>query len=214
MDFLQKFTKKDLKFSVVTGLITGIMLWRILVFLEAPTFGLPYHPHSWFVVIIPVLWILGVNFGYFLGQWMPFFNQFGKFVAVGFTNFFIDTGVLNLQIGLTGIESGWYYSLFKTISFIVAVTNSYFWNKFWVFEAGTSGSGRSEAFKFFAVNIVAIIFNVTIASLTVNYIDPIGGLDGKTWANVGAGVGSAFAIVLTFVGSRLLVFKKESTLAS
>lgn len=147
--------------------------------------------------------------GYFLGRWISFFNQFGKFVAVGFTNAAVDFGVLNLQISQTGIDSGWHYSLFKSISFMVGVSNSYILNKYWVFEAGSSGGGRSEMFKFLAVNVVAIIFNVGVASFVVNYIDPVYGLEGKLWANIGAVVGSACAIFLTFVGSRLIVFKKN-----
>jgi len=207
-----KFTRKDLNSSIITGLITGLIVWQVLNFLEAPSFGLPTaHPHALFIAIVPVLWIIGVNLGYFLGKWMPFFSQFGRFAAVGFTNAAVDFGVLNTLIAVTGMESGWEYSVFKTISFIVAVTHSFFWNKYWVFEAGESGGGRSEAFKFFSVNIVAIIVNVGIASFVVNYVDPIGGLEPKVWANIGAVVGSACAIILTFLGSRLLVFKKNSS---
>jgi len=33
------FTKRDLIFSVATGLITGFSVWRILVFLNVPKFG-------------------------------------------------------------------------------------------------------------------------------------------------------------------------------
>jgi putative flippase GtrA len=140
---------------------------------------------------------------------MAFFNQFGKFVAVGFTNAAVDFGVLNLEISLSGISNGWEYSVFKSISFIVAVTHSYIWNKYWVFDAGSSGGGRSELIKFMAINVVAIIINVGIASFVVNYVEPIGGMDDKAWANVGAVIGSASAIFLTFIGSRLIVFKKK-----
>ncbi|MDP3697108.1 MAG: GtrA family protein [Candidatus Taylorbacteria bacterium] len=202
------FSRKDLTYSIITGFITGLIAWRVFDFLEAPSFGLPSH--ALLVVIVPVLWILGVNLGYFLGRWMPFFNQFGKFAAVGFTNAAVDFGVLNLLIGRSGIESGIYYSVFKSISFVVAVVHSYVWNKYWVFEAGSSGGGRPEAIKFFSVNIVAIVFNVGVASLVVNYVEPWGGLDAKVWANIGAVVGAACAIFLTFIGARLLVFKKSS----
>lgn len=202
-----KFTKKDLIFSIITGLMTGVIGWRILVFLGRPAeFGVSM---VWLIAIVPVLWIIGVNLGYFLGKFMPFFNQFGRFVAVGFTNVAVDFGVLNLEIGQTGIEGGWHYSLFKSISFIAGVTNSYFLNKYWVFEAGSSGGGRSEALKFLGVNLVAIIFNVGVASFVVNFVHPFGGIDAKTWANIGAMAGSASALVLTFTGARLIVFKKQ-----
>jgi putative flippase GtrA len=204
------FTKKDLTSCLITGFTTGIIVWQVLNFLKAPSFGLPTaHPHALFIIIVPVLWIVGVNLGYLLGRWMAFFNQFGKFVAVGFTNAAVDFGVLNLEISLSGISNGWEYSVFKSISFIVAVTHSYIWNKYWVFDAGSSGGGRSELIKFMAINVVAIIINVGIASFVVNYVEPIGGMDDKAWANVGAVIGSASAIFLTFIGSRLIVFKKK-----
>lgn len=207
MDLLQKFSRKDLKFSIITGLITGVFVWRILFFLGAPTYGL-YHPHAYLVVIVPLLWIVGVNFGYFLGRWMPFFNQFGRFAAVGFTNAAIDFGILNLQIGLTGISDGWFYSVFKAVSFAVAVINSYIFNKLWVFDAGESGGGKTELGKFIAVNIVGIIVNVGVASIVVNFIPVFGGFSDKVWANIGGIAGSAVAIFLTFFGARLFVFKK------
>lgn len=201
------FTKKDLISAVITGVTTGLIAWQVLLFLGT---GQIYGFSTvWLIVVVPLAWIIGVEFGYFLGRRISFFNQFGKFVAVGFTNAAVDFGILNLQISLTGIESGWHYPLFKSVSFVVAVIHSYAWNKFWVFDAASTSGGRSEFFKFIMVNLVAILFNVGIASFVVNYIDPMGGLDARVWANIGAVVGSACAIFLTFVGTRLFVFKKQ-----
>src|SRR3989338_1074793 len=104
------FNKKDALYSIITGFTAGFLAWRIFAFLNISNFY--FLPGAWLTVLIPVLWILGVNLGYFLGRWMPFFNQFGRFVAVGFTNAAVDFGVLNLQIGYTGIESGYQYSIF------------------------------------------------------------------------------------------------------
>lgn len=203
----QMFTKKDLSFSIITGFITGLIAWRIFVFIDrSEIFGFPMGA---LIIIVPILWILGVNLGYFLGRWVSFFNQFGRFAAVGFTNAAVDFGVLNFLIWYTGIESGWQYSVFKTISFLVAVNHSYLWNKYWVFEAGSSGRGQMELLKFIGVNVFSIIINVSIATLVVNFVDPIAGLDLKTWANVGAVVGSACALIFTFVGSKVLVFGKK-----
>ena len=203
---MKKFTQKDLIFSVITGLLTGLIFWRIMVFLgKSAVFGIPVSAS---LIIIPILWVIGVNFGYFLGQWIGFFNQFGKYVAVGFTNAAVDFGILNLEIWYTKIESGWEYSVFKSISFAVAVAHSYIWNKYWVFEAGESGGGSSELIKFLGVNVFAVIVNVGVASLVVNLIHPLSGFDAKTWANIGAVVGSACALMFTFIGARMIVFKK------
>ena len=99
---MQKLTQKDLFFSIITGLITGISAWKIFIFLNVPNlFGVPVTS---LIVVIPILWIFGVNLGYFLGRWVPFFNQFGRFTAIGFTNAAVDFGVLNLLIYYTDIS--------------------------------------------------------------------------------------------------------------
>jgi putative flippase GtrA len=200
-----KFTKKDLLFSVITGLITGFVAWKILVFLGYPeVYGIRA---STLVLVVPVLWILGVNLGYFLGKWIGFFNQFGKFAAIGFTNAAVDVGILNLFIAGTGETAGIMYSAFKAVSFVAATLHSYVWNKFWTFDAGQS-RGAGEFLKFFSVSLLALVVNVAAASLVVNFIPPVFGLDDKAWANIGAVAGSAAALVFSFAGFKILVFKK------
>src|SRR3989344_6235907 len=143
MNLIQKITKRDLAFAVLTGLITGTIAWRIFEFLNIPVIHwgkiqviCPFVPpcfsnYEYFipwialVIIVPILWILGVLLGYFLGQWLNFFNQFGKFAAIGFTNAAVDFGVLNMLIFYTGIFDGKGYSGLKSISFCIALLSSY-----------------------------------------------------------------------------------------
>lgn len=218
-----KFSKKDLLFSIFTGLGTGLIVWRILEFLNIPEIGKVWGvicvtypcgsfdgiPWSFLVILVPVLWILGVNLGYFLGRWVKFFNQFGKFAAIGFTNAAVDFGILNFLIASTGIATGGYYSIFKTVSFFIALINSYFLNKHWAFEANHNGAGGIEFVKFAGVAIVAALVNVGVASFVVNFIDPILGFSDAIWANIGAIAGSASALVFSFIGFKLLVFKTQ-----
>jgi len=201
------FTKRDLIFSVATGLITGFSVWRIFVFLNVPKFG--GVSYVWLLVIAPILWILGVNLGYFLGRWLEFFNQFGKFVAIGFTNAAVDFGVLNLLIFITGIAAGIWYPVFKVISFTCAVIPSFFWNKYWAFEAGGTGKGCTEFLKFISVMVAATLVNTGSASLVVNFVHPVFGLSNAAWANVGAVCGSAVALIFSFTGFKVAVFKVE-----
>lgn len=202
------FSRKDLFFSLITGCYAGLIAWRILVFLEKPdVWGVSL---AWLAVAIPILWVLGVNLGYFLGRWMPFFNQFGKFAAIGFTNAAIDFGVLNLLIAVSGIAAGVYFSAFKSISFMAGVMHSYLWNRVWVFKS-SSQNKKQEFVKFFTVILLSSLVNVGVASLVVNFVDPWFSFDEKVWANIGAIVGSAMALVFSFVGFRLIVFQKTPT---
>lgn len=202
-----RFTKKDFYFSVITGLITGFSTWRIFEFLNVDIFG-TYASSAWMILLVPVLWILGVNLGYFLGRWLTFFNQFGKFAAVGFTNAAIYFSILNIFIYFSGFDKGLWYSVFVAVSFVVATGHSYFWNKFWVFESAEHQSSGGELGRFFSVYLIAGLVNTSIASGVVNFVDPLFGLTTNQWANMGGIAGSAVALIASFVGVKLTVFKK------
>jgi putative flippase GtrA len=90
---------------------------------------------------------------------------------------------------------------------MVATVHSYFWNKYWAFEAGRSRGGAREAASFFSVALGAILVNVGVASLVVA-LRPAS-MDAEVWAGIGAIAGSATALILSFVGFRLFVFGKK-----
>lgn len=200
-----RFNKKDFIYSIITGLTAGSLGWWILFFSGFSEF----HGVSvkFLVFLVPIIWVAGVELGYILGRLFRFFNQFGKFAAVGFTNFAVDAAVLDYLIFLTSINRGLGYTVFKLISFFFGITHSYFWNRYWVF--GSSGQSRSQEFgKFVLVAIASAVVNVASASLVVNYVSPQFGLTANAWANVGSVVGSAVALIFSFVGFKVGVFKK------
>ncbi|KKS25199.1 MAG: hypothetical protein A3G02_00950 [Candidatus Yanofskybacteria bacterium RIFCSPLOWO2_12_FULL_44_13b] len=199
-------SKRDIYFCILTGFITGFSVWRILDFLNAPLLYLPSY--GWLMIIIPVIWILGVSLGYALGGLASFFRQFGKFAVIGFTNSSVDIGILNLLIFLTGIHAGWQYVFFKGVSFLCAIVPSYILNKYWAFSAGNSTGGVFEFSKFMSVALTAIFVNTTVASIVVNYVNPVFGIMPEAWATVGAVTGSATALIFSFLGFKLAVFKK------
>jgi len=202
------FSRRDLYFSVITGFYAGLIAWRVFLFLGLPSpFPLSIS-WAWLILVIPVLWILGVNLGYFLSKWFKFFQQFGKFSAVGFTNAAVYFGILNVLISWSDINRGAWYSVFVALSFIIGTTHSYFWNKFWVFQATDNGVSRQEFGKFLIVSIIAGFINVGIASGVVNFMNPLLGLTLDQWANVGGVAGSAVALMASFVGFKVAVFHK------
>lgn len=130
-----------------------------------------------------------------------------KFVLVGTSNTLVDLGVLNLLIFTSGITAGLGYSLFKGISFTVAVINSYFLNKFWTFKGLGSGKAPKEFTQFLIVSIIGFGINVGIASLVVNAVGPQFGIGDKFWANVGAVCATFAAMTWNFLGYKFIVFK-------
>ncbi len=204
MSFIRKFSRRDLFFCLFTGLASGLIAWRVFGFLGIPQF----HNLSWAILIavMPVLWIFGVLLGYFLGQWLKFFDQFGRFVVIGFTNTGVDFGVLNLLIAYTGFTSGRGYAAVKTLPFIAAMLSSYALNKFWTFSGAQGGKG--EFGKFVLVTVSSFLVNVGISTLVATFIKPVLGLTPDQWANVAAAAGVAIGLIVNFLGFKFAVFKK------
>lgn len=107
----------------------------------------------------------------------------------------------------TGIASGYYYSLFKTVSFLAAVTNSYFMNRYWTFAAVEKNNGK-EFFQFMMISLGGFFVNVFSASLLVNYFPNVFGLRPVSLGNLGALAGTLFGLIWNFVGYKYIVFKK------
>lgn len=139
--------------------------------------------------------------------------QLSKFIIVGVINTGIDFAVLNLLMLTTGYNHGLYFSLFKTVSFIVAVTNSYLMNKFWTFnrQSQTSHLG-TQISQFLMVSLVGLAINVGIASFVVNIVPRPAFVSGNLWANLGTLAATGGALIWNFIGYKVFVFKKSSTL--
>lgn len=202
---MRTLSRRDVWSALATGLTTGIIAWRILVYLgKALPLGIAPGILVW---LVPLCWLAGVQLGYALAPLFRPMAQFGKFAAIGFANAAVDFGVLYLFIGLTGHTSGLSYTLFKTVSFSVATVHSYLWNKYWAFDAGRQAASGREIGSFVGVSLVSLAINVGIAS-TVNALQPAS-VSAVAWAGVAAIIGSAAALVFSFAGFRMFVFKKK-----
>ena len=195
--------KKDLSLSFLAGLLAGIFLYPTLSSLRV---SFPLE-NIFLFIVLP----LGAAFFIFavkkLFSSISNLYQFSKFFVSGGLNFSVDFGVLNILILLTGFTSGIYYTLFKTISFIIANTNSYFWNKHWTFEDRQTHAGVGGYFKFLLVSVIGLVINVGVASLLVNVIHAQFGLSASIWANVGAAFGAIAGLFWNYIGYKFIVFK-------
>jgi len=158
-------------------------------------------------VLIPTLAYLGIWFGFLVSKKSKTFFEFVKFFLVGVSNTFLDLGVLNLLILIFSFGSGIYYSLFKAISFLVAVSNSYFWNKTWVFESKKKEI-KKEGLKFLLVSVGGLIINVGIASLVVGVGGEVFKVSPKILGNLGAILAVFGSMFWNFFGYKFFVFKK------
>ena len=202
---MDQSTKKDLKISLFVGIVAGFLLLLIL-----PNLGLNLSLGKKLLAALGL--VLFTPFGYlvalWLSKWFPVMIQFVRFGITGGLNALIYLGTLNLLISATKIAAGFYYSAFVSLAFMVAVTNSYFWNKHWVFKAGESGDARKQFIRFFLVNLVGFGINVGAASFVVNVIGAPAGIAESLWANIGAVSAVFITLFWNFIGSKYIVFKK------
>lgn len=204
--------QKDLIISASVGFLCALLIWPIAQNLSMKP-GLALS----LLVVLPVLSAAGMFAAYWLAKKIKIFYQLAKFVLVGALNTFVDWGILNLLMFLTSVSSGFLYSVFKGLSFLVATTNSYFWNKFWTFKK-ISAAGMvtgepprenvKEPLQFFIVSVIGFALNVGAATLLVNVLGPQWGLSRELWANVGALAGTLLGMSWNFLGYKLIVFKE------
>lgn len=200
-------TRKDIFGGIATGLTTGLILWGILLYFHRP---LPFGvPAVMLAVVPPVLWVLGVQFGYVLGIAFKPLTEFGRFVCIGFANFSVDAGILLVGMIVThsGADAGILYAILKSISFAVATVHSYFWNKYWAFNAGGTKATQTEIASFVTVALTGMLVNVLAASV-VRAFQPAA-YSAVAWGTISGMVGSAVALMFSFVGFRVFVFKKK-----
>lgn len=190
----------DLKASALIGLLASIFSLILIRNLNIQiALWMP------FLVFIP-LCVGGIFIVRFIGEKIPALYQFGKFGETGGLNVLIDFGVLNLLILISGVSTGIFFITFKAISFLVATTNSYIWNKFWVFVKKEKEGETKEVSSFFLVTLIGLGINVTIASL-IFFIGPKN-IDTKILANIAAAFGALTAMMWNFLGYKFVVFKK------
>ncbi len=197
--------KKDLKITALAGLLIAVLAIPIIGNLGLPpilkSFG------NWGVsIVLFALTLLGFLILDFLSRWLPILRQITKFIIVGGLNTFLDFAILNFLIASSGITAGLGFSFFKGISFLVAVTNSYFWNKYWTFES--SGKKELEFIQFVVVSTIGLFINVGVASFIVNSIGPVGSISPTLWANIGALIATAASLIWNFLGYKFIVFRK------
>lgn len=133
--------------------------------------------------------------------------QFGKFALIGFLNTGIDFAVLNLLMWSFAIYSGSWLAFFNVVSFSIAVTNSYFWNKYWVFRAGGTENKTTEFTKFLIVSIIGIFINTFIVYGFATFLPPILGISPALWVNIGKALASGVSLLWNFAGYKLFVFR-------
>ena len=127
-------------------------------------------------------------------------KRFAKFSVVGLIGFAIDTGALNIMVGMLGMSTGPLRLVAKTISFLAALTSNFIWNRYWIYPESRSKRLRVQITQFALVNLVGLALNLIIfgivSSLLIPLLQGLYGLHSGLLLGVNAGQVCAVVIVL------------------
>jgi putative flippase GtrA len=121
-------------------------------------------------------------------NWIQFF-QFG---IVGLSGYFVNLAVFALFVGPLNVH----HIPAAIVAFCVAVTNNFWWNRHWTFDA-RHGHAGFQAARFFTVSLVALGVNLVALELLIR--------SGMSDLPAQA-IAIAIATPVNFVGNKLWTF--------
>jgi putative flippase GtrA len=225
MDQQSKFSKKDLIVALVIGEIAA---WLLLVLAKFIFPGQAYLNYSQYLkylpFVFPVVCALCLFVAFILAKKIAVIYQIAKFVLIGGFNFLIDSGVvaiLTLSVrNLYHIDQDApfmtifsltlaFFALYKGISFIIASTNSYFWNKLWTFKREKTEKSSKEFLQFFIVSVVGFLINVGIAYGVFDIVSAPEGLNKDQWTMLAVVAATVVSMCWNFIGYKFIVFEQK-----
>jgi dolichol-phosphate mannosyltransferase len=87
--------------------------------------------------------------------------QLARFTAVGASGYVVNLATFALVNALVGD-----YRVAAVAAFLVAVTNNFFWNRHWTFDASHGHAGRQAA-RFLVVSLAGFVVNLVLLELLV-----------------------------------------------
>lgn len=136
----------------------------------------------------------------------PEILRFIRFAIVGLSNTAVDLLIFNMLLFL---QVNTYIA--ASISFIVAVTNSYVLNRSWTFRDRKSARIGKQYTLFLLTNTVGLIFNTIIIFLFTQYL-PLG--SETITANLAKIVAIVLVVFWNYAASRIIVFRSHDTAAT
>ena len=172
---------------------------------------------NFFEPVFVIVWLIfapsaalsGFYLIYLMSARWPVLLELGKYGLIGCFNFFFDAGIFNFFILITGIATGWLVDIFIVMAFAITITQSFLWNKFWIFKANDLANARAEYAKFFGMTIATSLLGLLFMHLMINTIGAPSGFDLKIWANLALLVLIPTSALGNFLSYKFFVFKNE-----
>jgi putative flippase GtrA len=145
-------------------------------------------------------------------------HTFFKYALVGISGTVIDVGLFTFLIAATFLGSSpILHAVAASTSFVLAVTNNYYWNSRWTFAADSLAGSKKQYAKFLIVSAGGWVLNIgflTIFSaviyqlmISASFIDGVAPL--PTWGLTLAKITASIAVLAyNFIANRFWTFKK------
>jgi putative flippase GtrA len=138
-------------------------------------------------------------------------KRFGKFMIVGAIGAIVDFGMLNLLAHVLDID----LRIAGAISFSMAVTQNFLWNRFWTYPESKKHPFLSQYFQFFIINAMALVIRLPILTLLpkpftdlITLLLPVSDRTAEVLANNAAlAVAVAIAMFWNFFINRFVTYR-------
>lgn len=124
--------------------------------------------------------------------------QLVQFGVVGVSGYFVNLAVFAV---LTGLLFDIHHIPAAIGAFCVAVTNNFWWNRHWTFDA-KHGHAGFQAARFFTVSVLALGVNLIVLELLIRADFP---------ELASQAIAVAFAMPFNFVGNKLWTFAEGAS---
>ncbi len=214
------FSRRDVIIGTSSGFLIGLLLLPVLKTAKPALFDvIAISLIPFFTIATP----LGLLAAHYISRKISLVWQLAKFGVIGALNTLVDLGILaylifafrsyfnispEQEIYSSLFFTVSFYTAYKSVSFIIANVNSYYWNKYWTFENRMEGTTKSGFPSFFTVSLIGFFLNVLVASYVFKSISPVSGLNPDQWGLIGALTGTMVGLAWNFLGYKFIVFRK------
>ncbi|MFB1098236.1 MULTISPECIES: GtrA family protein [Bacillaceae] len=137
-------------------------------------------------------------------------TQILQFTSIGVLNAAVDLVVLNILLLIWPTKNNLLLLLFNTISYLVCIWNSYYWNTRFTFRKQKKSS-KAEKSLFFAQALVALVISnlVFIAGLAVLRAITFVSFPAYIDNNIAKGAAMFLSSASSFLFMKYIVFKRK-----
>lgn len=126
-------------------------------------------------------------------------RQFALFCVAGVIGFVVDAGIVQALVGVGGFDP----YLSRVVSFLCAMTATWWFNRRYTFVAGRNEGPWKEWLRYFVAMLGGFAVNYGIYAALVYSLPLV-----RAWPVLGVAAGSVAGLAVNYASSRYWVFRR------